>query len=592
MVKLAHDHFGAAEALPMSPGIPSISSRVLAKVIDTLPDPMYILDRSHRWVNVNAAFCEYMGRRCSELLGRTASDFLPAPEARALWESDESVFQSGDVLVNEAVVIGGARETRVMQTRKSLLHDADGNYLLVGMVRDLTGTDEARRLLHGDSVNEGIALGKRGGKPRQFGVQQVRFAFSDPLTQLPNRRTTMNLVDAKLADPKRSSALLIVDIDHFKLFNDRLGHSGGDAVLLEVANRMRGTIRAGDTLGRLDNDEFIVFVEDVNGMEAELLAEQLRREMEPPLVLGDDEFCLSVTLGIALFPGHGRSAQELVRNASLAMRQCKHRRRGGAEFYTEGASALADRQATIEMKLPLALEQDLLEVHYQPIVKGANGKLAGFEALLRWSEPVLGEIAPAEFIPIAEGMGIIRRLGHSIIDQACGFAASLRDGRLTVSANVSSAQLLDETFPIFVAESLQKHNINGDQLILEITESTAMESGSAIAQVFDELSAIGVRLIIDDFGTGFSNLARLKQLPFSGIKIDREFIRDLPASPADAAIFRATHAIARALDLSIVAEGVENDEQEAYLREFAVDFMQGYRFGRPQTAESLKRYRR
>jgi EAL domain-containing protein (putative c-di-GMP-specific phosphodiesterase class I) len=333
-----------------------------------------------------------------------------------------------------------------------------------------------------------------------------------------------------------------------------------------------------------------VLADGIDTMTADRIAEQILTEIARPLKVGEHEYRVSVSIGIAMLPDHGQGAEELVRNAGIAMNWCKRRSRGGSEFYSDGASAAADRMTTIEFKLPLALDNGELFTHYQPIVRGSDRMVSGFEALARWCDPDLGELSPTEFIPIAEEMGLIRRLGQVVLDHACGFSASLTDPRMTVSVNVSGSQLMDPTFPIFVAETLQRHTVAGDQLLLEITESVAMEADASVWQVFDELSSVGVRLIIDDFGTGFSNLARLKQLPFAGIKIDREFIRDLPNSPQDSAIFRATHAIALELNLKTVAEGIENAEQEEFVRQLGVDFVQGYRFGHPVPADKLTRY--
>ncbi|MFT5414691.1 MAG: EAL domain-containing protein (putative c-di-GMP-specific phosphodiesterase class I), partial [Gammaproteobacteria bacterium] len=215
----------------------------------------------------------------------------------------------------------------------------------------------------------------------------------------------------------------------------------------------------------------------------------------------------------------------------------------------------------------------------------------GFEALVRWQDEQLGELTPSEFIPLAEKMGLIYRLGQTVLDQACAYIATVADPKISVWVNVSGLQLMDETFPIFVAETLQKHAISGERLLLEITESAAMDADAAVWHVFDELTSIGVRLVIDDFGTGFSNLARLKELPFAAIKIDQEFIRDLPNSPQDCAIFRATLAIAKELNLKIVAEGIENAAQEKFIRRLSVDYLQGYKYGRPMPENKFKRYR-
>jgi len=589
MPKLAIDRLGYPAVSPvntLTDAASRLTPHMLAEVLDAMPEPVYLKDRSHRWVEVNSAFCEYMGRGRSELLGKTESDFLPDREASRAWENDEIVFKTGQVIINEAVADDGEEISRLLQTQKSLLRDGRDNELLLCVIRDLTGTKSASELLRGSPVVSENCPGT-AGKPH---VQHVSFAFSDPLTQLPNRRAFMNMLDAATTRVAQNAAVFVINLDHFKLVNDRFGHTAGDTVILEVAARLRSSIRVNDILGRLDSDAFIVLADGIDVMKADRIADQILAEIARPLKVGQHEYRVSVSIGIAMLPDHGQRAEELVRNAGIAMNWCKRRSRGGSEFYSDGASSAADRMTTIEFKLPLAVDNGELITHYQPIVRGSDRMVSGFEALARWCDPELGELSPSEFIPIAEEMGLIRRLGQIVLDQACGFTASLTDPGMTVSVNVSGSQLMDPTFPIFVAEMLQRHAITGDRLLLEITESVAMEADTSVWQVFEELSSVGVKLIIDDFGTGFSNLARLKQLPFAGIKIDREFIRDLPNSPQDCAIFRATHAIATELNLKTVAEGIENAEQEEFVRQFDVDYVQGFRFGRPEPADKLTRY--
>ena len=555
-----------------------------------LPEPVYLKDRSHRWVGVNEAYCEYMGRERHELLGKNESDVLPEREEGSAWENDEAVFKTGSAVINEAVAAGGEDSSRVLQTHKSMLRDANDNELLLCVIRDLTGTDVANALLRGISSDEESSPAVPGNKIRRLGVQQVRFPFSDPLTQLPDRRAFLNLLDAAAQRISQSSAIFVINIDHFKLVNDRFGHAAGDTVILEVARRLRSSIRPRDILGRLDGDEFVVLADAIDTMEADRIVEEFLAEIAHPLKLGEHEYRISVSVGIAMFSEHGHNAEELIRNARMATSWCKRHSRGGSEFYPDGASTAADRLATIELKLPIALEQRQLAVHYQPIIRSRSRTVSGFEALVRWHDRELGEIAPEEFIPIAEDMGLVRRLGQMIIDEACSVTATLVDPRMSVSVNVSGSQLMDETFPIFVAETLQEYNLTGDRLFFEITESVAMQANSSVWQVFEELAGIGVSLVIDDFGTGFSNLARLKELPFVAIKIDRAFIRDLPNSPQDSAIFRAMHAISKELNLKTVAEGIETAEQEEFARRFGVDFLQGFRFGHPVPADKLGRY--
>jgi diguanylate cyclase (GGDEF)-like protein/PAS domain S-box-containing protein len=570
------------------PGPPRLPIEVLRELIDSLPEPIYLKDRSHRWVLVNASFCEFVERKREDLLGKTERDFLTAQDAGCVWESDEAVFATGQSAVDSAIAATKGEELRFLQTQKSLLRDAKGRELLFGVIREI---EDRRVEERADSIVS--HLGENGDVPRRrkldgLASSQVRYPFSDPLTQLPNRRSFLNLLDATTGGQVKSAAVFVINIDRFKLVNDSFGHAAGDTVILEVAQRLHTSIRNIDILGRLDGDDFIVLANDVDNIEVELIAEKMLTKVARPLALHEHDYRVSVSVGVAMFPEHGNNAQDLARNATKAMRWCKRRRRGGMEFYSDVASSAVERLAAIELKLPLALEQEHLSVHYQPILRCSERTVAGYEALVRWRDPELGELLPEEFIPIAEEMGLIRRLGQSVLDQACAYIAGVADQRESMWVNVSGLQLMDETLPIFIAETLQKYEISGDRLFLEITESVAMKADASVWQVFDELAGIGVRLVIDDFGTGFSNLARLKELPFAVIKIDQTFIRDLATSPQDRAIFRATYALARELNLKVVAEGVETVEQEEFVRQMSVDFMQGYRFGRALPSENAR----
>ena len=595
MPKLALDRLNRSatpNAEDLSLGTRLLTPQLLGEILDALPEPVYLKDRSHRWVTVNTAFCDYMGRSRDELVGSTEADYLSAAEANLAWENDEAVFITGEVVITEVVAAHSDEMSRSRRTQRSLLRDPANNPLLLGIIRDLTGTEAAYSPPSGDPIVNHVMRSTRTPVTSRRGEQPVQFTCSDLLTQLPNRRAFINLLDVVAARASSSAAVFVINIDHFKLVNERFGHMIGDTVILEVATRLRSVIHAHDILARLDGDEFVVLVDNFDATQANQMADQIVDEFARSLKLGKQQYRISVSVGIAMMPEHGAGADELLRNAGLAMNQSKRRSRGGSEIYCQGANLTADRLRTIELKLPLAVEQGDLTVHYQPIVRGGDNTVAGFEALVRWCDPDYGDLAPTEFIPIAEEMGVIRPLGRLILDHACGFLASLTDPRMSISVNVSGLQLTDETFSIFVAETLQKHGVSGNRLFLEITESVAIAIDAASWHVFEELANIDVRLLIDDFGTGFSNLARLKQLPFAGIKIDREFIRDLGDSPKDRAIFRATCAIAKELNLNTIAEGVENAEQSEFVRKMGVDYVQGYRFGYPLPADKLGRYTR
>ncbi|MFT5418732.1 MAG: diguanylate cyclase (GGDEF)-like protein/PAS domain S-box-containing protein, partial [Gammaproteobacteria bacterium] len=341
-----------------------LSVRGLNAVIDALPEPMWAKDRSHRWVMVNVAFCDYMGCARIELIGKTERDFLPDREASVIWENDEAVFATGQPRIDEVVAISPGEPPRVLQTHLSLFRDAADKELLLGVIRE-TDAPEARGLDRDIDTKSKRAPSKRR-KLNRLTSQQVRYAFSDPLTQLPNRRSFMNLFDTTKTNRCHSAAVFVIGIDHIKLVNDLFGHCAGDGVIIEVADRLRASIRNIDILGRLDGDEFIVLAEDIDSMQAERIAEKILAEIAQPMTLCQQDYRVSVSIGVAMFPSHGSDGQDLARNAGMALRWCKRRRRGGSEFYFEGASVAAERISAIEMKLPMALDNAILSLHYQP----------------------------------------------------------------------------------------------------------------------------------------------------------------------------------------------------------------------------------
>jgi diguanylate cyclase (GGDEF)-like protein len=432
-----------------------------------------------------------------------------------------------------------------------------------------------------------------------------RRAFLDPLTELPNRLLLEDRLAHALARagrlPEEGSkgrlgpqgqriALLFIDLDGFKPVNDSLGHAAGDQVLKEVARRLQALVRDSDTVARLGGDEFVLLLEDVADVAAcAALAHRLVQRLAEPVMLGDKPQHISASVGIAVYPEHG-PGERLMANADAAMYAAK--RAGGSTYalFQSHMDAGATEQLTLQNELRQALQRGELALHYQPKFDSRRGQLRGVEALLRWQHPTLGNVAPAAFIPVAERFGLINALGAWVVDEACRQMRAWFDQglRMRVAINLSVHQLRQPDLAARVGEALARHRIDASMLLCEITESVAMEDIAATQRTFDELEKIGVFLSIDDFGTGYSSLAYLRQLPARQLKIDRSFIQDLEGSKDARAVVDAVIKLAHALDLSVVAEGVETAGQRDILQALECDELQGFLFARAMPAQQLQ----
>ncbi|HEX2010542.1 MAG TPA: bifunctional diguanylate cyclase/phosphodiesterase [Roseateles sp.] len=384
-------------------------------------------------------------------------------------------------------------------------------------------------------------------------------------------------------------ALLFVDLDGFKPINDSLGHAAGDKVLREVARRLLALVRESDTVARLGGDEFVLLLEDIADVAAcAALAHRLVLALAEPIVLGGKPQHVSASVGIAVYPEHGPS-ERLMGNADTAMYAAK--RAGGNTYvvFQSHMDAGASEQLTLQNDLRDALQRGQLTLHYQPKFDSRRSQLRGVEALLRWQHPSLGEVAPAVFIPVAERFGLINTLGAWVIEEACRqMRAWIDQGlRMRVAINLSVHQLRQPDLAQRVESALQRNRIDASMLLCEITESVAMEDIAATQRTFDELARIGVFLSIDDFGTGYSSLAYLRQLPARQVKIDRSFIQDLEGSADARAVVDAVIRLAHALDLSVVAEGVETAGQRDILQGLDCDELQGFLFAKAMPPQQL-----
>ncbi|WP_119157139.1 putative bifunctional diguanylate cyclase/phosphodiesterase [Caldimonas tepidiphila] len=422
-------------------------------------------------------------------------------------------------------------------------------------------------------------------------LQQM--ALRDPLTGVANRVLFQERLGQALQRLDQGAikklGLLFIDLDGFKPVNDGYGHAAGDEVLRQVADRLRAGLREHDVLARIGGDEFVVLVERVrDASELARLGQRMIDAMAPPFEVAGRPVSLSCSIGGLVHPDQGQR-EMLIADADAAMYAAK--RGGGGAFALFEPHMHEDVSAQIEMRQSLreAIERGQLFLHYQPKVDGRSGELKGLEALLRWTHPLQGPIPPDRFIAVAERFGLIVPLGNWVIDEACRQLAAWRaDGiRLTVSINLSAHQLRQTELVDQVRSALQRHGVDPQQLMCEITESAAMEHGHATHQVIEGLTAIGVRLSIDDFGTGHSSLASLRQLRVRELKIDRMFIRDIAVSQDARAIVDAIVRLAHALGLRVVAEGVETPQQREVLNALGCDEQQGFLFARPMPAAEL-----
>ena len=434
--------------------------------------------------------------------------------------------------------------------------------------------------------------------------EQVRYlAYHDGLTGLTNRHGFMErLRDAveSARRHRRSLALLFLDLDNFKRINDTLGHSVGDRLLQHVARRLEACVRSDDVIGsrrgansrvsRLGGDEFTVLLNEVRSAEdAARVARRILEALREPIRVGRNELVAGVSIGITVFPSDGDDVDALLRNADVAMYDAKSSGRNTYRFFSRDLSDAESRRLTMESRLSRAFESGGLELYYQPQTEVETGRITGVEALLRWNDEVLGAVSPAEFVPVAEGAGLILPIGEWVIETACKQAAEWRAAgfpELKIGVNISHKQFESEQLLEIVGQTLFDTGIDPEHLVLEITESLFSKDPERVVALLRELKGIGVQVALDDFGTGYSSLSYLKRFPVDIVKIDRSFVRDIVLDPDDAAITEAIISMAQALRLRLIAEGVETENQRRFLASRGCPEMQGYLCSPPLSAEA------
>jgi diguanylate cyclase (GGDEF)-like protein len=426
--------------------------------------------------------------------------------------------------------------------------------------------------------------------------QELKFlALHDGLTKLPNRTLLADRLEQEIQNAQREQSrftVLSMDVDGFRQINDAYGMATGDQLLMEIADRLRSALRARDTLARLGGDEFVVLADAQQPSDAVQLAEKLLDAVRQPVVIAGHELRVSMSIGIAVYDGHEPLPSDVLRNADAAMNHAMALGHNCYVFFESSMSDDAQKQLQTVQELRRAEERGELVLHYQPKYSTEDGQMIGAEALLRWRHPVRGLVPPGDFIPLAEKTGLIFQIGRWVLDEACRQMRQWQDAGhrgWTISVNLSALQFNHSGLIDLVRTSLERHRLEPHYLTLEITESTAMHDVNTSMAILQQLDHMGVRISIDDFGTGYSSLLYLKRLPASELKIDRGFVRDLMHDTEDAAIITAIVALGRALNVRIVAEGVETPEQQQFLKQLGCSGLQGFLLGRPMPADEFEK---
>jgi diguanylate cyclase (GGDEF)-like protein/PAS domain S-box-containing protein len=540
-------------------------------VFERNPNPMMFVDAATlRYLDVNQTAIDAYGYTREQWLAMTPYDLRPPELMDALTTKVDSLRREASTVDDTTHVRADGSRLDAHVTCIAVEREEDKIYIVT--VQDMTERNDAlKRALKSET-------------------ELAHDAFHDRLTGLPNRAFLQAQLKTTIARSRAEghvAAVLFIDIDSFKNVNDTLGHFAGDALLKECAGRLRANTRQSDCIARVGGDEFIAVINDLADLESVAeIARQLGRAVAQPLRVRDSEIKVTCSIGIAVIPRDGVDAETLIRNADTAMYEAKRAGRATTHFFSPAMHQAAERQARLEGRLRTALDEEAFRLEYQPIYH-LDGTLLGSEALIRWPQPNGSVIPPSDFIPYAEESGLILPIGDWVLRSACLQNAAW--GRLArpvpVSVNVSAKQVVDPQFVAIVQRALGEAGLPAELLELELTETAMITNPERTAAVMEQLRSLGVRIAVDDFGTGYNSLATLRLYSFDTLKLDRCFIADIASNPGDRAIVSAVVMTAHALGAVVVAEGVETAEQRAVLVDVECDAAQGYFFARPMSVE-------
>ncbi|HPD55867.1 MAG TPA: PAS domain S-box protein [Smithellaceae bacterium] len=540
-------------------------------IVEQMEDGYFETDLRGYFTFVNEAECRNLGYRADELIGMSHRQITDEKNAKALFHLFNSVYRTGKpVKAHASEVIKKDGTIAYNEISVALVKDAQGQPIgFRGISRDVT-----ERLM------------------REEKIQYI--ATHDALTCLPNRLLFGQLLNHAIESAKRNRrklAVFFIDLDRFKIINDTLGHDAGDQLLQEIAARYQQTLRAMDVVARLGGDEFVVMIEEISDAgQAAVVAQKLIAATMKPVTIMREECRVTASIGISVYPKDGQDEQTLMKNADIAMYFAKEEGKNNYQFYSPDIKSKSIERLSIETQLRSALERNEFSLAYQAKIDFKTGVITGVEALLRWNNVYLHEVTPHQFIPVAEETGLIVPIGRWVLNTACKQNAAWQEAGLPpirIAVNLSLRQLLDRFLLYDIEKALQDSGLQPDLLELEITESMVMHDPSRMIGVLEGIKKLGVRLAIDDFGTGYSSLAQLKHFPIDTLKIDRSFVRNLPNDSEDKAITEAIIAMGKTLSLTVVAEGVETEEQLNFLRAKSCDELQGFYFSKPIPPEQF-----
>ncbi|HEU0234519.1 MAG TPA: EAL domain-containing protein [Gallionella sp.] len=549
--------------------------RLQAAIFEYSDEGIIVTDVAKRILSVNRSFTKITGYEAHESIGQLPSMLKSGLHDQAFYDEMDASIADNGLWIGELWKQHKSGENFPVWMSTSGVRNQDGlvtHYFSV--FTDLT--------------------------ERKNTEQQIyRLAYHDALTGLPNRARLYTLLRQALLEAQRNKthgAILFIDLDRFKQINDSLGHAYGDILLKEVARRLAASLRGEDIIARIGGDEFLVALVDIAKHEdASIVAQKILDNLSLPLMVEGHELQISASIGISIYPDDGDDAETLIKNADIAMYRAKQGEvHDGYMFFSPDMNKRALERLKLESNLRRALERDELVLHYQPQLNLQNGKIIGAEVLLRWNHPGTGMISPAEFIPLAEETGLIIPIGQWILETVCARNKEWQRAGLPIvklAVNISAKQFRP-TLPRMVAEILARQELDARFLELEITESMIMQNVEGVIAMMDNFQLLGIGLSLDDFGTGYSSLSYLKRFPIDKLKIDQSFVRGVTKDADDEAITRTIISLSKNLGLRVIAEGVETEEQLAFLRSAGCEEIQGYYYSRPLPEDDFVKFLR
>jgi diguanylate cyclase (GGDEF)-like protein/PAS domain S-box-containing protein len=534
-------------------------------ILESIQEGYFEVDLNGKFTFCNNSMARLTGHSKEELLGMNHKQLTNEETAKEVFQAFSEIYNTEEPSKGfDWQIIRKDGGEGYIEASVSLQKDSSGKPTgFKGMIRDIT--------------------------ERKRTEQQINYmATHDALTGLPNRLMFSQLLNQAIRSAQRHRkqlAVLFIDLDRFKAINDSLGHEAGDRLLKEMAKRFKRSLRADDVVGRLGGDEFVIFIEELEEFrQVENVAHKILTTTIQPMTLQGEECRVTASIGISMYPGNGTDEQTLIKNADMAKYFAKEEGKNNYQFYSKDIQSQSNKRFSIETNLRRALERNELSLKYQAKLDFKTGMITGVEALLRWKNLSIGLITPTQFIPVAEETGLIVPIGRWVMKTACAQnVAWQRQGLppVCMAVNLSLRQLMDDNLLKDIKAALDDSGMAPNLLELEITESMVMQNPVRLIELLTNIKKLGVRIAIDDFGTGYSSLAQIQHFPIDTLKVDRSFIRNLAQDSENQAITQAIITMGKTLKLTVVAEGVETQEQKDFLRDLICDEMQGFYFSKP-----------